>query len=169
MTQELINLRTSILEGRYTEALAIVDELEGMSKQAILRNIEFFLVGLLIHWIKNQVEQRLTNSWVGSISDSVRQIQTLNLKDNKTHYIKQDEWQPLFEEALADAVHPESVEVMNGVYRPSQLSQMINKSQIILTAKQLIDLTYIYPAVTLLDVIDTYLIQLPGAKDWQES
>ena len=33
MTQELINLRNSILDGRYDDALAIVDELEGMSKQ----------------------------------------------------------------------------------------------------------------------------------------
>lgn len=40
MTQELIDLRNSILERRYEDALAIVDELEGMSKQAILRNIE---------------------------------------------------------------------------------------------------------------------------------
>ncbi len=48
MTQELIDLRTSILEGRYADALAIVDELEGMSKQAILRNIESFLVRILV-------------------------------------------------------------------------------------------------------------------------
>jgi hypothetical protein len=94
MTQELIDLRTSILEGRYAEALAIVDELEGLSKQAILRNIESFLVRVLIHLIKNQIEQRLTNSWVASISDSLRQIQKLNLKENKTsYYIKQDEWE----------------------------------------------------------------------------
>ncbi len=32
MTQELIDLKKSILEGRYADALAIVDELEGMSK-----------------------------------------------------------------------------------------------------------------------------------------
>ncbi len=63
MTQELIDLRTSILEGRYADALAIVDELEGMSKQAILRNIESCLVRVLIHLIKNQIEQRLSNSW----------------------------------------------------------------------------------------------------------
>jgi len=44
MTQELIELRASIVEGRYADALALVDELEGMSKQAILRNIESFLV-----------------------------------------------------------------------------------------------------------------------------
>jgi hypothetical protein len=74
MTQELIDLRTSILEGRYADALAIVDELEGMSKQAILRNIESFLVRMLVYLIKNKIEQRLTNSWVASISDFLRQI-----------------------------------------------------------------------------------------------
>jgi hypothetical protein len=67
MTQELIDLRNSILEGRYADALAIVDELEGMSKQAILRNIQSYLNILLIHLIKNQVEQRLTGSWASSI------------------------------------------------------------------------------------------------------
>ncbi len=90
MTQELIDLRTSILEGRYADALAIVDELEGLSKQAMLCNIESFLVRMLVHLIKNQIEQRLTNSWVASISDSLRQIQKLNLKEDKTsYYIKQ--------------------------------------------------------------------------------
>lgn len=32
MTQELIDLRNSIIEGRYADALVIIDELEGMSK-----------------------------------------------------------------------------------------------------------------------------------------
>ena len=43
MTQELIDLRNSILEQRYTDALAIVDELEGMSKKAIIQQIKSFL------------------------------------------------------------------------------------------------------------------------------
>jgi len=55
MTEELMDLRTSILEGRYMDALAIVDELEVISKQAVLRNIESFLIRMLIHLIKNQV------------------------------------------------------------------------------------------------------------------
>ncbi len=55
MTQELIDLRNSILEERYEDALAIIDELKGMSKQAILRNIDSFLVRILIHLLKNQV------------------------------------------------------------------------------------------------------------------
>lgn len=40
MVQELVNLRSAILEGRYEAALALVDELEGMSQQATIRNIE---------------------------------------------------------------------------------------------------------------------------------
>jgi hypothetical protein len=46
MTQELIDLRNSILEQRYTDALAIVDELEGMSKKAIIGQIKSFLKDL---------------------------------------------------------------------------------------------------------------------------
>ncbi len=76
MTQQLIDLRNSILEGRYADALAIVDELDWMSKKATLRNIKFYLVRMLIHLIKNQVEQRLTNSWAASISDSVLEFKT---------------------------------------------------------------------------------------------
>lgn len=169
MTQELIDLRTSILEGRYADALAIVDELEGMSKQAILRNIESFLVRVLIHLIKNQIEQRLTNSWVASISDSLRQIQKLNLKDNKTSfYIKQDEWEPFLEEAIEAAIRPASVEVMNGVYNSFQLSELVDRTEIIMTAQRLLDLTYEHSAKTLPVIIDENLVQLPGGEEWKE-
>lgn len=169
MSQELIDLRASILEGRYEDALAIVDELEGMSKQAILRNVESFLVRLLVHLIKNQAEQRLTNSWVASISDSIRQIQKLNLKENKTsYYIKLDEWQPFLEEAMEDAIRPASVEVMNGAYTPFQLAKMLDKNRIISTAHQLINLTYGNSAPALLKMVDEKLVQLPGGKDWME-
>ena len=83
MTQELINLRDSILQRRYADALAIVDDLEGMSKKAIIRQIRSFLKILLIHLIKNQIEQRFTNSWIASIRNSIREIQDVNLKENK--------------------------------------------------------------------------------------
>jgi len=68
MIQELSDLRNSILEGRYQEALALIDQLDGMSRQAKLGRIESFLVRMLIHLIKNQLEQRLTNYWAASIS-----------------------------------------------------------------------------------------------------
>ena len=170
MTQELIDLRSSILERRYEDALAIIDELEGMSKQAILRNIESFLVRLIIHLIKNQIEQRLTNSWVASISDSIRQIKKLNLKDNKTaYYINSDEWQPFLEEAIEAAIRPASIEVLNGQLKPSQLSKQVDKTQLILVLQKLLNLTYEYSAKDLPGIVDTYLAELPGGSDWLES
>lgn len=169
MTQELIDLRSSILEGRYADALAIVDELDWMSQKATLRNIKSFLIRLFVHLIKNQVERRLTNSWVAFISDSIVQIQDLNLQDNKSsHYIKIDEWEQILQDSLAAAIRPASVEVLGGRLRPSQLSEMLDKPQIILTAKQLLELTYVHSAYNLPNILDEYLIQLPGGEDWQE-
>ena len=168
MTQELIDLRNSIVEQRYTDALAIVDELEGMSKQAILRNIESFLVRLMIHLIKNQVEQRLTNSWAASIESSILEIKKLNLKENKkSYYLNIDEWVEILEDSIESAIRPASLEVMNGKFKRQQLSQMLNKPQLILTASELINFTYNYQVRELPDIIDDYLGNLPGGEDWK--
>jgi Domain of unknown function DUF29 len=167
MTQELIDLRNSITEGRYTDALAIVDELEGMSKQAIIRNIQAFLKILLIHLIKNQIEQRLTNSWIASIRNSLIEIKKLNLKDNKkSHYINQDECLIYLEDEVTLAIADASLEVLNGTLKRQQLSQMLNKPQLILNATELLAMTYNYPNRELPDIIDNYLVQLPGGEDW---
>ena len=168
MTQELIDLKKSILEGRYADALAIVDELEGMSKQAILRNIQAYLNVLLIHLIKNQVEQRLTGSWAASIRNSIREIKKLNIKDNKTsYYVNLNEWESLMEEeVIEDAIADASEEVMSGKFTRSQLSAMLDKSQILTTANSLLALTYTYSPKELPAIMDDYLIQLGGGKDW---
>ncbi|BAY76851.1 hypothetical protein NIES25_33090 [Nostoc linckia NIES-25] len=169
MTQELIDLRTCILEGRYADALAIVDELEGMSKQAILRNIQAYLNILLIHLIKNQIEQRLTSSWANSIRHSIRQIKKLNTKDNKTsYYINLNEWENLIEEeVMEDAIADASEEVMNGAYTQFQLAQMVNRSQIIESALEFLALTYSYSAKELPAVVAETLTGLPGGEDWK--
>ncbi|GCL39495.1 MAG: DUF29 family protein [Sphaerospermopsis kisseleviana] len=168
MTQELIDLRNSILEQRYTDALAIVDELEGMSRQAIFRNIQSFLVRLIIHLIKNQIEKRLTNSWANSIRGSVREIKKINLQDNKTsYYVKIDEWQPILEDEFEEAIRDASEEVINGIYSPFQLTEMVDKEQIIEQAENLLRLTYNYSVKELPAVIDNYLTQLPGGENWK--
>ena len=167
MVQELVDIRKSIEAGRYQDALDLVDELEVMGKQAILRNIEAFLVRLLVHLIKNQVEQRLTNSWAASISDSVRQIKKLNLKGNKkSYYIKQDEWYEYLEEAFAVAILEASVEVKEGIYNPIQLEALVNKTEILEVSLSLINLTYQYTAKDLLLIVRNYLRDLPGGKEW---
>ena len=167
MTQELIDLRSSILEERYDDALAIVDQLEGMSKQAIIRNIESFLVRLMIHLIKNQIEQGLTNSWTTSISDSIVQIKKLNIKDNKkSYYLNANEWQPYLEAAIKLAIRPASLDVLNGQLKAKQLGEQIDRNQLMETAQNMLNLTYNYPAEDLPDRIDSYLAELPGGEDW---
>ena len=168
MTQELIDLRNSILEQRYTDALAIVDQLEGMSKKAILRQIKSFLKVLLIHLIKNQIEKRLTNSWVASIRNSLIEIQDINLKENKkSYYINQDEWNSWLEDEIELAIADASLEVLNGKFKRQQISQMLNKPQLILTATELINFTYNYKIRELPDIIDDYLGNLTGGEDWK--
>ncbi|GAX35582.1 DUF29 family protein [Nodularia sp. NIES-3585] len=169
MTQELTDLRNSILQGRYADALAIVDELEGMSKQAILRNIKSYVNILLIHLIKNQVEQRLTNSWVASIRNCIREIKKLNIKDNnKSYYVNQDEWETLIEEEIIeDAIADASLEVMNGKYSQFQLADIIDRTKLIENALNFLVLTYSYSAKELPAIVAETLTQLPGGEDWK--
>ncbi|MBS3025786.1 MAG: DUF29 family protein [Dolichospermum sp. DET50] len=168
MTQELIDLRNSIVEQRYTDALAIVDELEGMSKQAILRNIQAFLRILLIHLIKNQIEQRLTNSWVASIRNSLIEIKKVNLKENKkSYYINQDEWDNWLEDEIELAIADASLEVLNGIYNEFQLAEIVNRNEVTSIARKFLQLTYIYSVKELPKTIAELLIQLPGGEDWK--
>lgn len=168
MTQELIDLRNSILDGRYADALVIVDELEGMSKQAILRSIQSHLNILLIHLIKNQVEQRLTGSWASSIRNAVQEIKKLNIKDNKTsYYINLDEWENLIEEEIMEgAIADASEEVLNGAYSQFQLSELVDRTQVIQVAVKLLALTYSRSAKELPAEVAQILIELPGGHDW---
>ncbi|MFM6332801.1 MAG: DUF29 family protein [Dolichospermum sp.] len=168
MTQELIDLRNSILEQRYSDALAIVDELEGMSKQAILRNIQAFLRILLIHLIKNQIEQRLTNSWVASIRNSLVEIKKINLKENKkSYYINQNEWDSWLEDEIELAIADASLEVFGGMYNEFQLAELVNRIEVISIAREFLELTYVSSIKDLPKAIADLLVQLPGGENWK--
>jgi hypothetical protein len=141
MMQELTDLRNSIVQGRYADALEIVDELENMSKRDILRKIDSFLVRLIAHLIEQQLEQRRTNSWAASISDSLRQIQKLNQRNQNSWYILEDGWQELVEEAIEAAIDEASVEVLGGCLTSEQVSQRIDRQLIISLTLSLLSLT----------------------------
>ncbi|WP_413176200.1 DUF29 family protein [Anabaena azotica] len=168
MTQELIDLRNSILEQRYADALAIVDELEGMSKKAILRQIKSFLKVLLIHLIKNQIEKRLTNSWTASIRNAVLEIKDVNLKENKkSYYINSDEWEDfILEEVMEEAIANASEEVLNGAYNQFQLGEIVDKTDLLQTSFKFLTLTYNHSSKTLPNAIAEVLVQLPGGENW---
>jgi hypothetical protein len=139
-----------------------------MSKQAIFRKIQAFLRILLIHLVKNQIEQRLTNYWVASIRNSLIEIKKINLKDNKkSYYINQDEWDIWLEEEIELAIADASLEVMNGIYNEFQLAEMVNRNQVISIAGKFLELTYLYSVKELPKVIAELLTHLPGGEDWK--
>ena len=169
-TQELIDLRTCIMEGRNRDALAIIDELDAMSKKDVILKIESYLIVLLVHLIKNQVEGRLTNSWAASIRNSIRGIKKLNLQGNKTAcYIKEDEWEEMLEEAIEFAIGEASVEVEGGAYKPFQLEEMVELTALMTTAKSFLGLSYSYSAKDLSAAINENFASLPGGEDWKFS
>ncbi len=167
-TQELIDLRTCIMEGRNRDALAIVDELDAMSKKDTLFKIDSYLTVLLIHLIKNQIEGRLTNSWAASIRTSLRKIKDLNLKPNKTsYYIKEDEWEEMLDVAIEFAIREASVEVEDGTYSQFQLMEMVDRAALIATANSFLELTYGHSVKDLPTIIDDNLTLLTGGEDWK--
>jgi hypothetical protein len=58
------------------------------------------------------------------------------------------------EEAIEAAIRPASVEVMDGAYNSFQLSELVDRTEIIMTAQRLLDLTYEHSAKTLPAIID---------------
>lgn len=61
--EELITLRKYIEAKNYQEALALIDELEEMSKDEKINKIESYIVILLVPLIKQKAENRTTKSW----------------------------------------------------------------------------------------------------------
>ena len=114
--EELAQLRQLLVAGNTIEAIALIDELEEMSKKAIIRNIESYLVLLLAHLIKHQAEQRMTNSWLASIVNAVVGIKKLNLRDKNSFYIKESDWNSYLEEAIELASLEAAKEAFGGIY-----------------------------------------------------
>ena len=87
-----MELRQAISEGRYSDALHIVDELDEMAKDDKANKVFSFAEILLIHLIKQVAEQRPTRSWDGSIEHAVYQIKRVNkYRKSGGHYMSNEE------------------------------------------------------------------------------
>jgi len=140
--EELAQLRQLLVAGNTIDAIALIDELEEMSKKAIIRNIESYLVLLLAHLIKHQAEQRMTNSWLASIVNAVVGIKKLNLRDKKSYYIKEEDWDIYLEEAIELASLEAAKEAFGGIYFVEQLAARFDRDLVMKTGLQLLQLTY---------------------------
>ena len=130
--EELLMLKDLLLKGDVPAALVIVEELEEMSRDDKISTIGSYAIILLIHMIKQQVENRSTASWEVSIRNSIRAVQKKN-KRRKTggYYLTPEELRIALEEAYPDAIDRASLEVEEGRYLPEELEQLVNREDIL--------------------------------------
>lgn len=150
--EEILELKECLLSQKYDRALSIVEELEEMGRQDKINNLEFFLVILLLHLIKIQVEKRVTRSWRSSIINSLREIQKRNQLGKKSHYIKQQQWQEHFQAAYPDAIVKAASEAFCGI-KIKELKSLTNRFELENKALELLDLTYTMDGESLINEI----------------
>jgi hypothetical protein len=137
--EEILNLKNLLLQGDFQGALTIVEELEEMSRNDIIKTIRSYAIILLIHLIKQQAENRSTRSWEVSIRNSVREIQRENKRRKSGGYfLTKEELLETLAEAYLNAIDEASLEVKEGIYEAEELEKLVNKSEIINYALDLI-------------------------------
>jgi len=137
--EELLELKALLLKGDWQGSMAIVEELEEMSKSSIVSTIRSYAVILLLHLIKQCAENRSTRSWEVSIRNSVREIQRKNKRKKAGgYYLNEEELRETLEEAYLNALDEASLEVKEGRYEPEELEAQIAKETILQQAMRLI-------------------------------
>ncbi|MFB2974023.1 DUF29 family protein [Aerosakkonema sp. BLCC-F183] len=130
--EELLELKELLLKGDIKGSLALVEELEEMSKDDKINNISSYSIILLLHLIKQQAEKRTTRSWEVSIRNSVREIQRKNKRRKAGgYYLTIEELRSALEEAYPQAIDRASLEVEEGRYEAEELEKLVNKEEII--------------------------------------
>ena len=137
--EELLTLRQHLENHDYDAALAIVAELETMSKEDKLNKIYSFAVVLLIHLIKQAAEQRSTRSWEFSIYNATKEIKRINKRRKASgYYATPEELQEIIEDAFETAIKKAALEAFEGQYSEQELSQKIKVNEVKIQALQAI-------------------------------
>ena len=130
--EELLMLKDLLLKGDVPAALAVVEELEEMSRDDKISTISSYAITLLLHLIKQQVENRSTASWEVSIRNSIRAIQKKNKRRKAGgYYLTPEELRIALEEAYPDAIDRACLEVEEGRYLPEELEQLVNREDLL--------------------------------------
>ncbi len=138
--EELLELRACLEQRRYDDALAIVDELEEMSKDDKINKIDSFAVILLLHLIKQAVEQRTTRSWDNSIRHAVRQIAKTNKRRKAGGtYLTADEVRQTLADAFQPALEYAAMEAFEGRYEADELADKCDSQAICQQAFRLLE------------------------------
>jgi len=137
--EELYELRSYIEQGRYTDALVLLGEMEEMSRDDKINKIGSFLEILLLHLIKRHAEKRTTRSWDISIRNAVDEITFVNMRRKAGgYYLQIDELRRAIDERFQKALRVASLECFGGVYDTDQIAELIDEEQVKLEALRLL-------------------------------
>jgi hypothetical protein len=129
--EELDELRQAIEAGDYDQALAILDELDAMSRDDKITKMMSYMRVLIVHLIKQVAEQRSTRSWEDSITDSLDRIVILNKRRKAGGYYLDDA-----AETYPGALRRAAREAFEGTYTAEQLTAMIDREALLKDALQ---------------------------------
>jgi hypothetical protein len=137
--EELLELEEYIKQGNYAEALALIGEMEEMSREDKINKIGSFIEILLLHLIKQHAEQRSTRSWQVSLKNAIDNIYDIN-KRRKTsgYYLDQAELMELIDSRYQRSLRRASLEALEGHFDEIELAQKVSEANIKLEALQLI-------------------------------
>jgi Domain of unknown function DUF29 len=140
--EELHELRKFIESGKYQDALLLLDEMDEMSRDDKINRVSSFMEVLLVHLIKQTVEERTTRSWDVSVNNALRQIIRINKRRKAGGwYLTDDELLQALEDAYESALESASLEVFGGKYTTEELGSRIDRSKMIRDALEKIKIT----------------------------
>ena len=130
--EELLELKEKLLKGDIKGSLELVEELTEMGRKDIIKTIRSYGVILLLHLIKQQVENRSTRSWDVSIRNSILEIKEENKRPKSAgFYLSSGELQEVLESAYQQALNKASLEVEEGRYEVRELEEKVNRAELI--------------------------------------
>jgi hypothetical protein len=137
MSDELDALRQAMLTGNYAEALALIDEMDEMSRDDKINKTESYMRVLLVHLIKQAAEKRSTRSWEASIREALASIVSTNKRRKSGgRYLDDDALRESLGEAWPRALDRASMEAFEGIYTTDQLAVMVNREALLEQAFQ---------------------------------
>ena len=129
--EELAELRSYIEQGRYPEALILLEEMDEMSYSDKVNKIGSFLEVLLLHLIKQRAEKRSTRSWEVSIQNAIDSIIDTNKRHKSGGYfLREEELRDSITAHYKRALRMASLEAFGGAYSIAELDKLIDQDSI---------------------------------------
>ena len=127
--EELEQLRIFIEGGDMNAALTLLDELDDMNRDALIRNIKSHMVRLLQHLIKRDVEGQTPRSWETTIANALDDIYDLNHRRKSGSQIApDDELAGVLAEAWRRVLRETSAELQQ---EPRDLTALVNRDELL--------------------------------------